>query len=129
MIFIKGTEIFSRFSEDKLSGQDTAFAETKTEEKAMRYYNMKEVGKRIQKIRKEKEMTQEEFSKQIHITVSALSKIERGTKGISIDLAVEIAGFSGVSLDHLILGRETKNDLLKKRLYEMMMELEDAEEQ
>ena len=59
------------------------------------YFDPKEVGKRIAKLR------------------SALSKIEIGDRSPSIDLLIEIAELSGVTLDYLILGK-TQRDGNKK---------------
>ncbi len=69
------------------------------------YYEPKETGKRISKLREQKGLNQEQFSQQLNISRSTLSKIEIGDRTPSIDLLIEIAEVSGVSLDYLILGR------------------------
>ena len=49
--------------------------------------------------------TRNNILKKINISRSALSKIEIGDRSPSIDLLIEIAELSGVTLDYLILGR------------------------
>ena len=69
------------------------------------YFEPKEVGKRIAKLRELLGYNQEQYSQKINISRSALSKIEIGDRSPSIDLLIEIAELSGVTLDYLILGR------------------------
>lgn len=69
------------------------------------YFDPKEVGKRIAKLRELLGYNQEQYSQKINISRSALSKIEIGDRSPSIDLLIEIAELSGVTLDYLILGR------------------------
>ena len=51
------------------------------------YYDLKESGKRIQDLRKQKGLTQEELADRINISTSNRSKIEIGYSGVSIDLS------------------------------------------
>ncbi len=70
------------------------------------YYNQKESGKRIAKLRKERGLTQEQLAEKLNISTSNLGKLERGLQGLSIDLLVEIRCFFGVSTDYILLGEE-----------------------
>ena len=72
------------------------------------YFDPKEVGKRIAKLRELLGYNQEQYSQKINISRSALSKIEIGERSPSMDLLFEIAGRSGVSLYYLIWGRRPK---------------------
>ena len=54
---------------------------------------------------------QEQYSQKINISRSALSKIEIGDRSPSIDLLIEIAELSGVTLDYLILGRTPQEEM------------------
>ena len=70
------------------------------------YYDQKESGKRIAKLRKERGLTQEQLAEKLNISTSNLGKLERGLQGMSIDLLVEIRCFFGVSPDYILLGEE-----------------------
>ena len=71
----------------------------------MKYYNMKESGKRLQDLRKKKGYTQESFANEIGISHRTYSGIESGAHSTSIDTFVEIAQGLETSLDYLILGK------------------------
>lgn len=83
------------------------------------HYNLKESGERIQKLRKQRGLTQQELADQVGITVSNLSKLERGIQGLSIDLLIELAVFFDTSMDYIALGRETQADTVKTMLRTM----------
>ena len=68
------------------------------------YYDQKESGVRIQKLRKLHGLTQEQLAEKLNISVNYLGKLETGNYGGSIDLLIEIAETFGVTLDYLILG-------------------------
>lgn len=72
------------------------------------YYDQKESGKRIAKLRKERGLTQEQLAEKLNISTSNLGKLERGLQGLSIDLLVEIRWFFGVSTDYILLGEEVQ---------------------
>ena len=72
----------------------------------MKYYNMKESGKRLKDLRKKKGYTQESFAHEIGISHRTYSGIESGAHSTSIDTFVEIAQGLETSLDCLILGKE-----------------------
>ena len=72
------------------------------------YYDPKECGKRIQTMRNSMGLTQEQLADRLNIATSTVGNIERGSKGISVDLAVEISVVLDVSLDYLVLGRKRK---------------------
>lgn len=93
------------------------------------YYDLKETGKRIQNLRKQKNMTQEQLADQLNISVSNLGKIETGRSGASIDLLIEMAFFFGVSLDYMFLGREMQTDALKKQIRLMLGQLIEIEKE
>lgn len=70
------------------------------------YYDQKESGKRIAKLRKERGLTQEQLAEKLNISTSNLGKLERGLQGLSIDLLVEIRCFFGGSTDYMLFGEE-----------------------
>lgn len=88
------------------------------------YYDTVETGKRIQQLRKEKGLTQEQLAEKINTGVRHLQKLESGERGGSVDTLVEIAIFFHVSLDFLILGKPQSADV-QARLHEMAACLEN----
>lgn len=71
----------------------------------MMYYDQLDTGKRIQKLRRERYMTQEDLAIKLNISDRHLRSLERGEYVPSIDLFIEIAAFFDVTLDHLIMGK------------------------
>ena len=67
-------------------------------------YNQFETGKRIQKLRKTKQMTQEQFAVELNISDRHMRSLEKGEYTPSLDLFVEIAAYFDVTLDFLIRG-------------------------
>ncbi|EGT3953492.1 helix-turn-helix domain-containing protein [Clostridioides difficile] len=80
------------------------------------YYDVKESGKRIKKLRNISQLTQRELAEKINISHSMMAKIEQGTKMVSVDLGIEIAEYFDVTLDYLFLGREMKTEKLEAQL-------------
>lgn len=69
------------------------------------YYDTTMTGKRIRKLRKARGMTQESLSEKIGVNASYLSRVERGEKGCSVDMFVNLSDVFSVTLDYLILGK------------------------
>lgn len=76
-------------------------------------YNMKESGKRIQELRRDRGMTQTQLAEYVGISSDNLGRIERGQQGVSIDLLIELADFFAVSMDYIALGRKMKVDAVR----------------
>ncbi len=71
---------------------------------------MKEnMGQIIRRLRKERNLTQEELAEQLNISAQAISKWENGTSMPDISQVVPLANYFGVSTDTLF-SRESKND-------------------
>ena len=79
-------------------------------------YNMKESGKRIQELRKDRGMTQTQLAEYVGISSDNLGRIERGQQGVSIDLLIELADFFVVSMDYIALGRKMKVDVVRSMI-------------
>lgn len=92
------------------------------------YYDLKESGLRIKKLRKKKELTQEQLANKLNISTSNLGKLERGLQGLSIDLLIEISIFFDVSLDYILLGREVQTDKIKRQIHTMLEQLIELEQ-
>lgn len=57
---------------------------------------------RIRDLREDRDMTQTELSKVLHITQRAYSHYENGTRDIPLDILISIADFHNVSIDYLL---------------------------
>ena len=75
-------------------------------------------GARIKQLRISKGLTQEQLAEKMHVTGTYIVKIENSQRTGSIELAVELAGCFGVSLDHLLLGGEYRN---KKQAFQTVI--------
>lgn len=84
------------------------------------YYDQKKCGKRIQNMRNSIGLTQDQLAEKLNIATSTLGNIERGSKGISIDLAVEFCVVLDVSLDYLILGERNKYLSMKEIIHRVI---------
>ena len=89
------------------------------------YYNMKECGLRIKKMRKEMGLTQEQLAVQVNTSHSMIAKIERGAKGASIDLLIEFSVLFDTTLDYIILGKTNESSKLKEKLGQMAVVLNE----
>lgn len=69
-------------------------------------FNRMAYGARIKQLRINKGLTQEQLAEKMHVTGTYIVKIENSQRTGSIELAVELADYFGVSLDHLLLGRK-----------------------
>lgn len=61
-------------------------------------------GHRVRALRKRRNLTQEQLSATLHISIDHLGKIEVGKRGISIDLLLDLSEALEVSLDFLVKG-------------------------
>ena len=74
------------------------------EESRKKFGNL--LGERLIQLRKKRELTQKELSKESGISQSTISKIESGLKPISPTEAKAIAPILGCSMKYLALGKE-----------------------
>lgn len=70
------------------------------------YYDLVESGKRIRKLRKQNGLTQEQLADLLGVALNTISRIEVGSRGISIDLAIELAVHFDTTLDYIFMGLE-----------------------
>ncbi len=68
-------------------------------------YDILETGRRIQKLRKAKGLTQEQLAERLNVSTVHLAKIETGKRGCSLDILIDFATFFNISLDYLVLGK------------------------
>lgn len=88
------------------------------------YYDQKESGKRIAKLRKERGLIQDQLAEKLNISTSNLGKLERGLQGVSIDLLIEIGFFFNVSTDYLLIGHSIPHYDASKDMDAMIAQLE-----
>jgi transcriptional regulator with XRE-family HTH domain len=86
-------------------------------------HSKNELGKRIRALRKEKKLTQVEFSKRIRRDTSTISKIESGELELSNFVKLAICNAFGVREEWLLTGKEPKYDDRRKLLEEKAKEL------
>jgi transcriptional regulator with XRE-family HTH domain len=82
--------------------------------------NHRKIGERIREIRKEKGLTQIEFSKILGITQDKLSKYETGKVGVPIEIILKISDEFKISLDWLLKGKGPK---ISKKTYKFDEEI------
>lgn len=69
---------------------------------------MSSFSQSIKELRKDNQLTQEEFAKKFNITTRQLQRYESGEQLPSITKLIEIADYFDLSIDYL-LGRDTTN--------------------
>ena len=62
------------------------------------------IGKRIQQLRKEKQITQEQLAESVNLSVVQISYIENGRSRLSLDSLVNIATVLDASSDEILFG-------------------------
>ncbi|MBR4039616.1 MAG: helix-turn-helix transcriptional regulator [Clostridia bacterium] len=91
-----------------------------------------EFGERLQELRKQKELTQEELAGQLYVSRAAVSKWESGRGYPGIDSLKAIAKFFSVTIDDLLSGGEAltiaeeENKQKEKQLCSMVFALLDC---
>lgn len=76
---------------------------------------MADVGKNIKKIRKEKNLTQDDLAERLHCTRQTISNYENGKSEPNIELLIEIAGVLDVEVNDLIYGLKKKANRRKQK--------------
>lgn len=83
------------------------------------------IGKRVQEIRENiMHMTKTDFAKLIGMKNQYLGTVENGTKGLTLEKAIEICNKTGVSADYLLLGI---NNPIKTQIHELLEEYNKEE--
>ena len=91
----------------------------------MNYY---EIGQRIRKIRKSKDMSQELLAEKTDISVTHMSHIETGNTKLSLPVLVKLAKTLEVSADHLIFGEERDIHAGVRQVIDIMSSCTPAQE-
>ena len=73
--------------------------------------NLKEIGNRIQSLRKQRGLTQEELADKMNVSIQMVSNLERGNKAIRIDNLVNLCQILDASADYILTGVGNASDL------------------
>ena len=85
--------------------------------------NPKETGKRIQLLRKQKGLSQEEVADTRNVSYNTVAKIECGLRRPSVDFIVDLVNVFDTTVDYIVLGEEIE----KERDYDFLIrEIDDA---
>lgn len=82
---------------------------------------MADVGRNIKKIRKDKNLTQDELAERLHCTRQTISNYENGKSEPNIELLIEIASVLEVEVTDLIYGLKKKEDRRKQKVTAVMI--------
>ena len=77
-------------------------------------------GKRLQCLRKSRNLTQEELAESLNISREHLSRLERGKYGCSIDLLIEISFVLNASTDYLLMGKNSDNEQDRQQIWSII---------
>lgn len=95
-------------------------------------HDIKECGKRIQQLRKERELTQEQLAEKLNVSQNTIAKIESGLRRPSIDFLLEISEFFNVSTNYLVFGvhaEDVEDEKSKKDIDETIEKLLEKKEE
>lgn len=100
------------------------------ETEGVMYYDPCAVGERIQLLRKERELTQDQLAIDLNISDRYMRNLERGERVPSIDLFVELREKFGSSLDYIVLGitASEREQVMQKQLQETRRALKEMQQ-
>ena len=82
------------------------------------------MGKFLQQLRKERELTQEQLAERLNVARRTVSRWETGSNMPDLDILIELSDFYGVDLRE-ILGGEGKSERMNEELKETVLEVAD----
>ena len=86
----------------------------------MLIYNQKDTAKRVRQLRMKRGWSQEHAAERLGLTSGSLSRMERGVRGLSVELLACIGALYGVSMDYLIFGRTPEPGMDQRELEELI---------
>ncbi len=85
--------------------------------------NQEKIGKFISKLRKDKEMTQEQLAEKMGVSINAVSKWERGLSFPDVSLYKKLCKELGISVEELINGeRDNSEEAKEKAIFSTILE-------
>lgn len=91
------------------------------------YYDAEKIGKRIQYLRQDRGLTQESLADGLGVTAGHLNKIEKGTKGTSMDLLIDMTEYFDVSSDYILFGKRKENKEIIESIHSVIGQLREIE--
>ena len=82
--------------------------------------------KRIQKLRQDRNITQELLADELGVSHNHLGKIEKGTRGTSVNLLIEMSEYFNVPTDYILFGRMDTLKI-KSTLHTVITQLSEIE--
>jgi len=76
----------------------------------------KEIGKRVEEIRKQMNLTKEKLAKEIGITPQYLGIVEKGESALAYDKLKKLCEISGNSADYILFGKDVEIEEKTKML-------------
>ena len=89
--------------------------------------NKTDIGKIIQKLRKDKNLTQEELAEKIDLSTNYLSIVERGLSVLNVEAFLKMANVLSFSLEDFGLNTDTRIDEDKKELIKRILSSSEKE--
>lgn len=89
--------------------------------------NKTDIGKIIQKLRKDKNLTQEELAEKIDLSTNYLSKVERGLSVLNVEAFLKMADVLDFTLDDFGVNTDSKIDETKKELVKRILSSSEKE--
>lgn len=86
--------------------------------------DQKKTGRFLRDLRKEKGLTQEQFSEILGVSNRSISRWENGVNMPDFDLVIEIANYYEVSIEELLDG-ERKDTMIDKKTQESLLKVAD----
>ena len=87
--------------------------------------NYEEIGKRIRKYRKLKNLSQEQLAEKINISTTHMSHIETGSTKLSLQVLVDLATILAANPDDLIF--EKKGESTNKKINDILSECDEKQ--
>ena len=79
-------------------------------------YNVQECAERIRALRVQAGYTQDEASTKLFISRTFYGQVEKGIKGVSVDLFIRLSQLYDASLEYLLLGYDIDGKVSRKVL-------------
>lgn len=89
--------------------------------------NKTSIGKIIQKLRKDRKLTQEELAEKIDLSTNYLSKVERGLSVLNVEAFLKMADVLEFSLEDFGIKADNKISASKKELIEKILSSSEKE--
>lgn len=89
--------------------------------------NKTSIGKIIQKLRKDRKLTQEELAEKIDLSTNYLSKVERGLSVLNVEAFLKMADVLEFSLEDFGIKADNKINDSKKELIEKILSSSEKE--